>query len=338
MVEKEPIPRPRTLLSRLAPWLRVGITAAILGFLAGKVNWARLAERFTSAQPLWLAIALLVTLISLTLCGTRFWLLLRLQKIQLSWFRALHLTFVGFFFNLFLIGSTGGDAVRLFYLIRWFPEQKARSTLAILLDRVFGVTALFGLGLFFLPGASDRLLADATFAPLARALPWLGPLGGFLILLAFVISGFLPKLPLPAKLPGRSVILDLLHAMRDVMHGGWTTVGLIIVSLAVHLTSFGGATLLAHSLNLPINYSLAGLILVLIFSAAALPISVSGHGVREAMMVYLFPHLGIHPDPEAAIAYSLMIHGLGLFWSLFGGLAYLTLPSSGKRHDPTHRR
>lgn len=338
MVEKEPIPRPRTLLSRLAPWLRVGITAAILGFLAGKVNWARLAERFTSAQPLWLAIALLVTLISLTLCGTRFWLLLQLQKIQLSWFRALHLTFVGFFFNLFLIGSTGGDAVRLFYLIRWFPEQKARSTLAILLDRVFGVTALFGLGLLFLPGASDRLLADATFAPLARALPWLGPLGGFLILLAFVISGFLPKLPLPAKLPGRSVILDLLHAMRDVMHGGWTTVGLIIVSLAVHLTSFGGATLLAHSLNLPINYSLAGLILVLIFSAAALPISVSGHGVREAMMVYLFPHLGIHPDPEAAIAYSLMIHGLGLFWSLFGGLAYLTLPSSGKRHDPTHRR
>ena len=338
MVEKEPIPRPRTLLSRLAPWLRVGITAAILGFLAGKVNWARLAERFTSAQPLWLAIALLVTLISLTLCGTRFWLLLRLQKIQLSWFRALHLTFVGFFFNLFLIGSTGGDAVRLFYLIRWFPEQKARCTLAILLDRVFGVTALFGLGLLFLPGASDRLLADATFAPLARALPWLGPLGGFLILLAFVISGFLPKLPLPAKLPGRSVILDLLHAMRDVMHGGWTTVGLIIVSLAVHLTSFGGATLLAHSLNLPINYSLAGLILVLIFSAAALPISVSGHGVREAMMVYLFPHLGIHPDPEAAIAYSLMIHGLGLFWSLFGGLAYLTLPSSGKRHDPTHRR
>ena len=211
----------------------------------------------------------MVTLISLTLCGTRFWLLLRLQKIQLSWFRALHLTFVGFFFNLFLIGSTGGDAVRLFYLIRWFPEQKARSTLAILLDRVFGVTALFGLGLLFLPGASDRLLADATFAPLARALPWLGPLGGFLILLAFVVSGFLPKLPLPAKLPGRSVILDLLHAMRDVMHGGWTTVGLITVSLAVHLTSFGGATLLARSLHLPINYSLAGLILVLIFSAAA---------------------------------------------------------------------
>ena len=331
MVEKEPSARPRTFLSRWAPWLRVGITAAILGFLAGKVNWAHLAERFTSAQPLWLATALLVTVISITLCGTRFWFLLRLQKIRLSWFRALHLTFVGFFFNLFLIGSTGGDAVRLFYLIRWFPDQKARSTLAVLLDRVFGVAALYGLALILLPGASDRLLADATFAPLAHALPWLGPLAGGLILLAFLLSGFLPKIPLPAKLPGRSVILDILHAMRDIMHGGWTTVGLILVCLAVHLSSFAAATLLAHSLGLPINYSLAGLILVLIFSAAALPISVSGHGVREGVMVYLFPHLGISTDPESAIAYSLMIYGMGLFWSLFGGLAYLTLKSPHKK-------
>jgi hypothetical protein len=49
------------------------------------------------------------------------------------------------------------------------------------------------------------------------------------------------------------------------------------------------------------------------------------------MMVYLFPHLGISPDPEAAIAYSLLIYGLGLFWSLFGGLAYLTLKSPQKK-------
>ena len=336
MVEKAT--RSHTVLNRLAPWLRVGTTAAILGFLAHKLNWSHLADRFTSAQPSWLIPALLVTLISITLCGTRFWLLLRLQKIHLSWFRAVHLTFVGFFFNLFLIGSTGGDAVRIFYLLRWFPEQKARSTLAVLLDRVFGVAALYGLALLLLPGTTDRLLADATFAPLARALPWLGPLGGFLIFLAFVLAGFLPKIPLPAKLPGRSVLLDLLHAMRDIMHGGSTTVALIAVCLAVHVASFGAATLLARSLQLPINYSLAGLILVLIFSAAALPISVSGHGVREGMMVYLFPHLGISPDPESAIAFSLMIYGMGLFWSLLGGLAYLTLRSPGSHHGSSPRR
>jgi uncharacterized membrane protein YbhN (UPF0104 family) len=123
------------------------------------------------------------------------------------------------------------------------------------------------------------------------------------------------------------VLIDLLHGLRDTMHGGSNTVALILVSIGVHLLSFAGATLLARALDLPINYSLAGLILVLIFSASALPISVSGHGVREGVMVFLFLHLGLGADPESAIAYSVLIYGLGLFWSLWGGLAYLTLRS-----------
>ena len=324
MVESKPAP---TLLSRLAPWIRIGITAAVLGFLATKVNWPNLAHRFASAHPVWLTAALFVTLGSICLCGTRFYFLLRLQNIPLSYFRTLHLTFVGFFFNLFLIGSTGGDAVRLFYLLRWFPHKKARATLSILLDRVFGVAALFGLALLFLPGATDRLQADPTFAPLASALPWLGPLGALLLVLGFLLPSFLPNIPLPQKLPGRAVLIDLLHGLRDTMHGGWNTAALILVSIGVHLLSFAGATLLARALDLPINYSLAGLILVLIFSASALPISVSGHGVREGVMVFLFLHLGLGADPESAIAYSVLIYGLGLFWSLWGGLAYLTLRS-----------
>jgi uncharacterized membrane protein YbhN (UPF0104 family) len=324
MVEPKPT---RTLLSRLAPWIRFLITGGVIAFLAGKVNWPSLAHRFASAHPLWLTAALIVTLGSILLCGTRFFFVLRLQKISLPYLRTIHLTFVGFFFNLFLIGSTGGDAIRLFYLIRWFPHQKARATLSILLDRVFGVAALFGLALLFLPGATDRLRADPTFAPLASALPWLGPLGALLLFLGFMIPGFLPNLPLPQKLPGRAVLLDLLRGLRDTMHGGWNTVAVVLVSIGVHLLSFAGATLLARALDLPITYSLAGLILVLIFSASALPISVSGHGVREGVMIFLFLHLGLGTDPESAIAYSILIYGLGLFWSLLGGIAYLTLRS-----------
>jgi uncharacterized membrane protein YbhN (UPF0104 family) len=115
------------------------------------------------------------------------------------------------------------------------------------------------------------------------------------------------------------------------MHGGWTTVASVAVAISVHLFSFAAATLLARSLGLPIDYALAGLILFLVFSASALPISVSGHGVREGVMIYLFAHLGISQDPESAIAYSLLIYGLGLFWSLFGGLAYLTLKTPEKK-------
>jgi len=307
------------------------VTAGILGFIATKVDWAQLGQRFLSADPGWLAAALFLTLVSIFFCGIRFWFLLRLQKIHLPLLRTLHLTLVGFFFNLFLIGSTGGDAIRLYYLIRWFPDRKARSALAILLDRVFGVAVLLGLVLALLPATAPRLAADPFFAPLARAIPWLGPAGIVLLVAGFVVAGLLPNLPLPARLPGRTVILDLLHALRDTMHGGWTTVAAVTVAIGVHLFSFAAATLLARSLDLPIDYPLAGLIALLVFSASALPISVSGHGVREGVMVFLFVHLGISQDAESAIAYSLLLYGLGLFWSLFGGLAYLTLKSPEKK-------
>lgn len=328
MVEAKPT---RSRLSRLGPWIRLAVTAGILGFIATKVNWTQLGQRFVSADLGWLTAALLVTLVSILFCGIRFWFLLRLQKIDLPLLRALRLTFVGFFFNLFLIGSTGGDAIRLYYLIRWFPDRKARSALAILLDRIFGVAVLLGLCLALLPATAPRLAADPFFAPLAHAIPWLGPAGLILLIAGFLLAGLLPNLPLPARLPGRTVIVDLLHALRDTMHGGWTTFAAVAVAICVHLLSFAAATLLARSLGLPIDYPLAGLIAFLIFSASALPISVSGHGVREGVMVFLFAHLGISQDAESAIAYSLLIYGLGLFWSLFGGLAYLTLQSPEKK-------
>lgn len=334
MVETKPA---RSFLGRLGPWIRLAVTAGILGFIATKVNWAQLGQRFLSAQPGWLAGALFLTLVSIVFCGVRFWFLLRLQKIDLPLPRALRLTLVGFFFNLFLIGSTGGDAIRLYYLMRWFPDRKARSALAILLDRVFGVAVLLGLALALLPATAPRLAVDPFFSPLARAIPWLGPAGVLVLIAAFVIPGLLPNLPLPAKLPGRNVILDLLHALRDTMHGGWTTVGAVIVAISVHLLSFAAATLLARSLGLPIDYPLAGLIAFLVFSASALPISVSGHGVREGVMVFLFAHLGISHDTESAVAYSLLLYGLALVWGLFGGLAYLTLRSPGKNDPPSVR-
>ncbi len=328
MVEPKPAP---TLLGRLAPWIRLAVTAGILGFLAGRVDFAQLGQWFLSANPVWLTGALLLTLVSILLCGLRFWLLLRLQKIFLPLLRSLYLTLVGFFFSLFLIGSTGGDAIRLYYLIRWFPEQKARSALAVLLDRIFGVAVLLGLTLLLLPATASRLAQDPTFAPLARAIPWLGPTGAILLLLAFVLPGLLPGLPLPARLPGRDVIRDLLHALRDTMHGGWTTLAAVGIAISVHLFSFAAATCLARSLNLPIDYPLAGLIAFLVFSASALPISVSGHGVREGVMIFLFAHLGISQEKEPAIAFSILLWGLGFFWSLLGGLAYLTWRTPQKK-------
>jgi hypothetical protein len=42
----------------------------------------------------------------------------------ISYWRSLRIVLVGMFFNLFLLGSTGGDIIKIFLIMREAPEKK----------------------------------------------------------------------------------------------------------------------------------------------------------------------------------------------------------------------
>ena len=50
--------------------------------------------------------------------------LLRVQEINLGWWRTLRVYLIGAFFNLFLLGATGGDIVKIYYAMRETVFQK----------------------------------------------------------------------------------------------------------------------------------------------------------------------------------------------------------------------
>ena len=72
----------------------------------------------------------------------RWQILLRVQGIVLGWFRAAVMVVVGLFFNMFLPGLVGGDAVRLFLLFKSVPRQKTAATLSVVMDRLLGLVSL----------------------------------------------------------------------------------------------------------------------------------------------------------------------------------------------------
>lgn len=59
--------------------------------------------------------------------------LLRVQEINISLKKMVQLTFIGHFFNTFLFGSTGGDFIKLIYLMKEAPHSKSKAVLAVLL-------------------------------------------------------------------------------------------------------------------------------------------------------------------------------------------------------------
>jgi len=75
----------------------------------------------------------------------RWYLLVRGVGLPFTLRNAVRLGMVGFFYNTFLPGSVGGDAVKAFFLIRDNPERRAAAFATVVADRMFG---LFGLILY----------------------------------------------------------------------------------------------------------------------------------------------------------------------------------------------
>ncbi len=68
-------------------------------------------------------------------------MLLKVQGIDMGWWRTLRVYFIGAFFNLFLLGSTGGDIMKIFSAMRE-TASKSAALLSVMVDRMMGLVAL----------------------------------------------------------------------------------------------------------------------------------------------------------------------------------------------------
>ena len=111
---------------------------------------------------------------------------------------------------------------------------------------------------------------------------------------------------------------DALHAYRD--HRG-TLVAVGLLALAVQLARVGVIWMLVRALGLDVPDSVVLLAGPVVFAALALPVSLNGIGVREAVFVYF---LHGHAGRSEAIALGLAFFAVGTLTAL-GGAAVLVV-------------
>ena len=106
----------------------------------------KLAAMLTSPSVLLLAIAAFS--VQLLIGAQRLRLLLSPQGVRIGYRTALRLTYLGAFFDTFMITSVGGDAVKAVYLARETPrEQRVEAVSVLILDRLMGLIGLLTLAL-----------------------------------------------------------------------------------------------------------------------------------------------------------------------------------------------
>jgi hypothetical protein len=235
------------------------------------------------------ATAVLLYIIS-QIISTYRWRLLLPGGIRIKKLFSLYM--IGAFFNTFLPGIIGGDAVKAFYLYQ--ATGKGSLVLAsVFMDRYLGFAVLIAICAVAYPFGYQYLQAS----PVAWLLP--------LTIVSFVIGSLLFfRLRLGHGIKFLSEFYHyffLYRNQKDVINK------VLILSVFVQFAGILGVYILGLGIGQPVPFLALLIFLPLIILVSTLPISISGLGVREGAFVILLGLIGIRPEVAMAISLSWFI-------------------------------
>ena len=287
---------------------------------------AQIADALRQADRTWIILGWLSYSAVEVIATVRWQILLRIQGITLRWVRAFGIVMIGLFFNMFLPGLIGGDAMRLYFVFKCAPRQKTRATLSVAMDRILGM-----LSILFLAGLSVAVRfgwlsrSGATLHIVYLVVVLLG-VGCVCVLLLFgaVRFGLLRKLP--KRMPFRAAITESGKALQLYgAHLGLMSIGFaitVVAHLIYYLSFYCAAQSLQGTRSASLSLTDILSIMPLVNTVTALPISFGGVGVRETLFQELLGNLAHVPPAIAAITASLGFV-IQASWGLLGAAIYL---------------
>ena len=297
--------------SRIPFVLRAGISAAILFLILSRTSLEDLAVRAKGAGLAPLTAALLLVVLMAVLVSLRWRLLAGWMGLALSPRLAARAVFLGLFGGQVLPSAIGTDLLRGWVVAA--RTGRIRSVAAsVVADRL---VALFAACLLL--AISYPALGQVP-VPLAGILAPAAILASGAVLLVFLLGctrALRPVLGIQIRL------LEELDAVGGLKLTPGPVVAAILVAVAIHAIAVvvAASSAAAYGVNASLGVWLS--IIPLSVIACAVPVSINGWGVREAVIVALAAGHGI-PQVEALLV-SLTLGALNVVASLPG--AYLML-------------
>ena len=320
-LETSPTPRRRYLFLAL----RLVIAVALLGWV-----WRRLQEQgagevsWNGADSGWILAAFGLGGASVLGWAARWWWFLRVYGLRARFSELLRLTLFADFFNLYFLGPLGADGIRLLLLSRTFPERRGAIVGSLILDHFGGLIG--GAILYLLFSRQIALPETVQNAADIGLIIFVGiSFLGVGVLMESWVQRIVAKIPGLKKLAAKFSVL-----YAPPMRQPWLLAGCLVSSLG---TACAYAAYWAAARALGADVTLTGMfgLMPLVDVIASLPVTISGIGIREGLLV---EWLGNQEGIGAAKALAISLLGfaaLGL-WGLIGGLWL----AAWRRKDPPH--
>jgi uncharacterized membrane protein YbhN (UPF0104 family) len=215
------------------------------------------------------------------------WSLLLPEKFSLK--RLFPLYLLGAFFNIFLPGLVGGDAVKVYYLYR--ETGKGTQTLSsVFMDRYIGLFSLITIGVVAFPFGFGYFRGSW--------IEWLLPL----IVLCFLLVSFTVfGLRIGRRIKFLDDIYSYIHSYR---RRKGVLLKAMLLSTVGHAFSISSVYFIAIGLGEHVPLLALFIFIPIIATLSAVPLSISGLGIREASTVLLLGTIGVATDKATAISFA----------------------------------
>lgn len=283
--------------------IRLALTAGILAYLATRVDMTAAGRAMGAVSPFHLLLVLLLVAVDRAVMILRWILLLRASGIAIGAREATRLFLISSFVGSFLPAGVGGDVARAYGLARG-STTGSEALASVAVDRLLGVLSLLAMGGIGLiagaPGGADwRFMAAALVVTMASvSVFWADRLIRWIV---------------PARRHERSLtrrVLRLSDAVSRYRDRRGVLLHVLAWSFVVQLLRITQAYVLGVGLGMtvPFSYFLffmpVGLLMLL------LPISVSGFGLPQVMIIWLLRPAGVADSTALALSTLILLTGL----------------------------
>ncbi len=298
--------------------ISVGLIVVLLFLMKGR--YKDIYEQIKMTNLSVFLIAFLSYQLNMLINTKRLHLLLKGEGIDLHFMRIVEFSYMGFFFNNFMPSSLGGDVVKAYYIGK-ITDQKAKSYIAVFVDRLTGLFTFAFMGGFtlFLNRGNyiDPILKNFIIVFIFFCL------GVALFTLHKGAAQLMSKILLKLKFKN---IGHKLNSIYDMVHGYSDKKDLVLKAMACsvfgQICYFSVVYFLFLALDVNILYKEVLLIMPLVSVIGMIP-SLGGLGVREGGIVGLFsPITGL----DAAFGASILLFSILFMISVIGGIIYLVSP------------
>ncbi len=296
---------------------RLVVTGAVLAYLLSRIDLGASARAMVHVHPVWLLLALALVAADRVVMALRWLLLLRAAGVDAPPGSTLRIFFESSFVGSFLPAGIGADAARA-YAIAVRTSHGSQAVASVGVDRLIGLATIVLVGVAGLAGWAYRLPPG-----LRLRLYLVAAAAGAGVVALFWVDRLIAKLLPPRwrefKWGWRvSRLGDAIGAYR-AQPGMLARV--FALSIGVGLVRVLQAYCLGCGLDIGVGFGYYLVFMPIAMLILQLPVSISGLGALQAVVVWLLRPVGV-PDAQA-FALSTLLIAIGLAGNLPGALLYV---------------